>query len=299
METLEFHAPTLADVPRLHEVLSRWRYSQACDLTTPVIMMWQGYFGTEICFRRDTLFLRGRDEADLSLPAYQLPVGPLPLAEKLDILRGQGSHLRLTAVPEPVLPYITALFPGAIITEEAGWADYIYCITDLATLPGNKYKKKRAHVRRFMADNPGAGLVPITEANAPEVQAFLRALPEDPDMNEMARYERRAVERLLGSLAAFPMIEGMALTTPCHGIAAFALGHAAADTLMVPVEKMRHDIAGAGQAVNYLYAARMKELHPTLLYVNREEDAGDAGLRRAKQSYHPVRLIPKYTVRLP
>ena len=59
---------------------------------------------------------------------------------------------------------------------------------------------------------------------------------------------------------------------------------------------MRHDVAGAGETVNRFFAARMLERHPELLYINREDDAGDPGLRYAKESYHPIYKLKKYNV---
>ena len=57
---------------------------------------------------------------------------------------------------------------------------------------------------------------------------------------------------------------------------------------------MNHEVVGAGETVNKLFAAMMTERHPGLIYINREEDVGDPGLRHAKESYHPSELLDKY-----
>lgn len=69
------------------------------------------------------------------------------------------------------------------------------------------------------------------------------------------------------------------------------------DTLIIHIEKMDHEVAGAGETINKLFAAEMLHRHPQLRYINREDDAGDPGLRYAKESYHPLRLLRKFNVR--
>ncbi len=40
----------------------------------------------------------------------------------------------------------------------------------------------------------------------------------------------------------------------------------------------------------------MKEKYPEIRFINREDDAGDIGLRMAKESYHPIEILKKYNV---
>ena len=55
---------------------------------------------------------------------------------------------------------------------------------------------------------------------------------------------------------------------------------------------------GAGETINKLFAGMMTALHPELVYINREEDTGDPGLRRAKESYHPAMILRKYNAEI-
>ncbi len=74
------------------------------------------------------------------------------------------------------------------------------------------------------------------------------------------------------------------------------LGEVVGDTLYVHVEKMNHDVAGAGETINKLFAENMVSRYAGLRYINREEDMNDEGLRFAKESYHPVAILDKCNV---
>lgn len=92
------------------------------------------------------------------------------------------------------------------------------------------------------------------------------------------------------------VFEGGVLRDSAGRMAAFTIGEVIGDTLFVHIEKIDHAVAGAGETVNKMFAARMTGTHPEVRYINREEDVGDPGLRAAKQSYHPLMLLPKFNV---
>ena len=71
----------------------------------------------------------------------------------------------------------------------------------------------------------------------------------------------------------------------------FSIGDIKGDTLYVHIEKATRNTNGSYEAVNKAFASRMLELHPELVYVNREDDGGDEGLRQAKRSYHPIEVL--------
>jgi hypothetical protein len=62
---------------------------------------------------------------------------------------------------------------------------------------------------------------------------------------------------------------------------------------VIHFEKGDPDFKGVYQAINQLFLARAGEGYS---FVNREQDLGDPGLRKAKQSYHPVAYLKKYRV---
>lgn len=78
-------------------------------------------------------------------------------------------------------------------------------------------------------------------------------------------------------------------------IVAFTVGEPlSSDTYIVHIEKAFPEYKGSYQAINQLFAEYVQEKHPDLIYINREDDAGDEGLRKAKLSYQPVSMVEKY-----
>ena len=111
----------------------------------------------------------------------------------------------------------------------------------------------------------------------------------------MAEFEREQCMTVLRNFANYPF-EGAVLRDGNGDIVAFTAGETVGDTLILHIEKMRHDISGAGEAINKLFAERMLSAHPEIVYINREDDSGDPGLRYAKESYHPEFKLRKYNV---
>lgn len=157
--------------------------------------------------------------------------------------------------------------------------------------------KKRNHVNRFMADNPGWMFEPLSDANLPAVTHFFERQHLAADKSVTADFERLQVIEVLSHPQLFGFEGGVLYSAPDR-IAAFTMGETIGDTLYVHIEKMDHEVAGAGETINKLFAAHMLSLNPDLRFINREEDTGDLGLRRAKESYHPNALLRKFNVTL-
>lgn len=295
-----FRSFAIGEAPRVASTLAGCGMP-TCDFTVGGIYMWLRYFSYRRAFVRDTLFIEGVSGKDSSQRAFSVPVGGrLRLAEAVGVLRdycgNAGIPLRFSAVPECMVAPLQAL--GAKVTASLpSWADYIYDASALATLSGKKMAKKRNHVNAFKAANPGWTFEPLTPANAPAALDFLRSLDVGTGKGLMAETERLEVAGLLEDYARFPMMEGGVLSAPGCGIAAFTVGEVRDGILFVHVEKMRHDVRGAGETVNTLFARYIVERHG-VRYINREDDAGDPRLRRAKESYHPLRLLHKYEMLL-
>lgn len=298
---LQFREMTLADIPEVSRLLAMGR-SRTCDFTIGGIYMWIDFFKYRFCIVDDTLFMNGVTENHTDLPAFSLPVGKLPLADSLKLLEDYCAFneipLRFSAVPSDRLAEFTALRRWDIEPLD-DWSDYLYDIETLSTLSGKKMAKKRNHVNRFMADNPGAYLSPLTAADVDSlVEAYDGWLDADDDANtsETALQERQTTVDVLRHLAEYPF-EGAVLRLADGTPVAFTLGEIIGDTVFVHIEKMNHEVSGAGETINKMFASMIRDFHPQVLFANREEDCGDPGLRYAKESYHPYAKLTKFNLR--
>ncbi len=295
---LHFKPVTLEDIAPIRDILLRYTTPRTCDFSIGGIFMWIDYFDYTYCIFDDTLFIKGVTEDDVTRPAFSLPIGKMGLEESVALLSdycaGHRMELKFSAVSEEALPTLRSI--GAKSEEPLmDWSDYLYSAEALASLSGKKLSKKRNHVNRFMADNPDYRFEPLTPGMLPAVKEFFHATHLPLSKPALADIEREQVMHVLDNLHRYPF-EGAVLSTPADGIVAFTIGEIIRDTLHVHIEKMNHEIPGAGETVNKLFAEMMTIRHPELIYINRQEDVGDPGLRHAKESYHPLALLHKYNV---
>ena len=174
--------------------------------------------------------------------------------------------------------------------------DYIYDINDLCDLPGRKFHAKRNHIHRFKEACPDYRVVEITKENKSLVLEFAEKwYKEKLSTNPVSDFdmEQIALDRALKNYEALGM-EGILLMDK-DKVLGFTMGsRLSTDTFDIHFEKASDDIQGVYAAVNNLFANFLRDKCPTLLFLNREEDMGIEGLRRAKESYRPHHLIEKY-----
>ncbi len=173
--------------------------------------------------------------------------------------------------------------------------DYVYAAQELATLKGKKLQKKRNHFNKFRLLHPHYTTEPITEENTREVEIFLddwytnRAQIDDTSylMEQVALSKALRYRQELG-------MEGLVLRDKGR-ILGMTMGSALSeDTFDIHFEKALETVDGAYTAINREFAQYLTEKYPALLWLNREDDLGLPGLRKAKESYHPAFMIEKY-----
>lgn len=175
-------------------------------------------------------------------------------------------------------------------------SDYLYRGEDLRQLPGRKYHKKKNHINAFLREYAGRfeyrTLTPVSEERA-EIEAFLQEWnqghSDDMELHLFAEQkgiiEALAVGGLLGIRMGAVYIDGK--------MKAFSLGsyHPCLDMAIIHVEKADGSIRGL-----YPYMNQQFLLHefPAAALVNREDDMGLLGLKKAKESYYPCGRARKY-----
>ena len=231
---------------------------------------------------------------------YKFPLGE-HLKPTLDAIiadaRERGIPCRLTCLTARDKELLEQLYPGEFYFQpDRDSYDYVYSVESLAELKGKKLQRKRNHCNRFYILHHGCTTEPITEDNTPEVKTMLESwyaakLAADPTASFYL--EQAAISRALLHREALGM-EGLVLRYKGE-IIAMTMGSALSeDTFDIHFEKAVEGYDGAYAAINREFARHLWEKYPSLLWLNREDDMGIEGLRKAKLSYHPDRLIEKW-----
>ena len=296
---LHFKEITHKDMPLIWEFLIR-EPGRTTDFSYAGLFMWVDLFQYRYAIYRDTLFIKGVVENDRSIPAFSLPIGSLPLSESICILRDycrqEGIRTELSAVPEYAVSDLLSLRPERIEPLD-DWSDYLYDASMLAQLHGKKMMKKRNHVNHFIAENPDWQFLPLTSANAVEAQKFMNIYESEADETFMAREESLLSRKMIEMIAeGDPVMHGGVLYNRPGEICAITIGDVKGDTLFVHIEKATKKINGSYEMINKEFASHVLDVHPEVKFINREDDSGDEGLRKSKESYHPVTLLRKYNV---
>ena len=191
-------------------------------------------------------------------------------------------------------PYQSAelenLFPRSFeIAPNRDRFDYIYNISELISLSGRTLHKKKNHLNRFFKLYPNFCYERIDSANALEVLESYKLWFENGDKSEGLANEMLGIEASLRNFSALDM-KG-ALIRIDGKIAAFSLAEQInEDSVVIHIEKGNTFYEGIFQAINQQF---LKNDFAHLRFVNREEDLGIEGLRKAKMSYKPFRFIEK------
>jgi hypothetical protein len=188
---------------------------------------------------------------------------------------------------------LSTYFPSFTFIEDRDYFDYVYRASDLAELSGTKYGKIRNRLNKF-AKNFAYITEEISEKNINEVNEFLKrwCLWKDCGSNELLENERKAIIYLMSNYFDFNL-KGLALriSGTIQAIAVYEKMNT--ETVVIHFEKGSPDFDGIYKAINMETAQRVRHFVP---YINREEDLGIPGLRKAKLSYHPDHFIEIYNI---
>lgn len=206
-----------------------------------------------------------------------------------------GCELSMYPVTEKYRSQLIEWFPGDFfIKSDRDDFDYIYLREKLADLKGRKFHGKRNHIARFK-DEGDWSYEPITSGNLEECRRMHRdwiTFREDKWDAGVAE-ETDALHEAFDHYEEFGLVGG--LIRKAGEIVAFAIGEPLNDEIMVVhFEKAYPDMQGAYPMINQQFAINECE---NFKYINREEDTGDPGLRKAKLSYYPDILLKKYVAR--
>ena len=296
-----FKRPELSDRQWVNDLLSR-EGSRACEHNFASIYLWATAYPQKIARVGDRLLVEMLGGPGLS---HLFPMGSGPLAPALDTAKADaadhGAPLTLICLTAEQKTQLEEEFHGRFtFQEDRDGFDYLYTVDKLADLAGKKLHAKRNHINRFVENNPTWTYEEITPATLPEClemdkEWYRRSLQREGDAEErdlgdegialrtaMEHYEELGLEggliRVYGEVVAFTIGDRLS-----------------ADTYDVHFEKAYGELQGAYAMINREFARWVRARHPEVRYLNREDDMGVEGLRKAKQSYYPDLMVEKHT----
>lgn len=289
---LEFKVPEIEDKCWVDKCFS-CADSLNSEYTFGSVFIWKTPYRTQIAKYKDFFICRwGRGE-DIS---YSLPIGCGDFKDAVEAIINDAEQNNIKphiyGITENYKALLNEYFPDKFSFEyDDGFNDYIYEAEALANLSGKKYHGKRNHISVFKRTYPDWTYEEINESNIAEVvNLHTRWINERDDDDPDFSLEFEAVLTGLDNYKELGFKGGIIKVgrTPI----AYTFGEAINDECFVThFEKAPPEINGAYTIINQEFAKRL--FADGYKYINREEDLGIEGLRKAKQSYHPAIWLNK------
>lgn len=268
-----------------------------CEFTFGNNYLWAPFYEIRFAVVEDRLTFIS-DEADFSV---SFPQGDGPLKPTVEALsqyfEERGKPFKMHLVSPEQFQMLEELYPGKFnVVYNRDSADYVYETEKLAALSGKKLHGKRNHINKFKETYPDWSYENITPDNEGECMELakqwriLNGCDTNPEKSEEWCVTMNAIRyrETLGLKGGLIRAGGR--------VVAFSLGEPCGeDMFVVHIEKAYADVQGAYPMINQQFV-----LHEAMdyKYVNREEDTGSEGLRKAKLSYYPVFMMEKGLVTL-
>lgn len=205
-----------------------------------------------------------------------------------------GRKMKVYLADEEALAWLHLPEGQYRVWEETDLGDYLYDAKALRELSGRDFHKKKNHVNGFLRDYQGRFVYrPLDHTNAAEIWDFLMKWEEHKDGESHLAAEAQ------GICQALPHIESlqakMAGVYVDGRLEAFTIGsyNERMKMSIVHIEKANPEIRGLYAYINQQFQI---QAFPEAEVVNREDDMGLPGLRKAKESYHPIRMARKFNI---
>lgn len=282
----DFHTPCTQDIPWLKKALAQAQ-SPCCDYTVGNLLGWSSFFNEKIAKIEDCLVMN-IDANEL----FGFPQGS-NYKKALAAVISSYENPSFFLLTDNECEILEEMFPGKYnYYPSENHFDYVYRTEELATLKGRKYHSKRNHISYFeknfdwkyeeLSSDSLAECIKMNE------EWFRENEEKDPYGIDI---EHKVLNFALENYESLNFRGGLIRVD--GSIVAFTFGEKLNDnTFNTHFEKAYSTIRGAYPMINMLFA---RETISDFEFVNREDDAGSEGLRKAKLSYHPEFIVRKYT----
>jgi len=269
---------------------------RGCEYNFTNLILWGQQ---NIAFVGDCLIRLSYYDGNIS---YSFPIGQKDKKRAIEAIIKDSKERNISCnffgVYEEDKALLESLYPGKFQFKLSRDSfDYIYDINHLSDLGGRKYHAKRNHINRFKENYPDCTVEIMTKDNISLVKKMAAQWYKDKlSVNPTADYdmEQIALDRTFRLYDELSM-EGMLLMYKDTLLAFTIASKMSSNTMDVHFEKAKSGYENAYPVINNEFSKYLRDKHPEIMYLNREEDMGIEGLRKAKLSYNPHHLIEKFS----
>lgn len=276
---------------------------EACEYNFNTLYMWQHAYKTAYHIGDNFAVLVGEYEGEVFsiLPLAKKEDLPKVIDFVLDYFAQIEEKLYFRGITEEVVDYLKEEYGDRFeYIAERDLFDYVYDGEIMRTLKGRKNSKKRNHINYFLKEYEGRFEYRLLDEN--DFDACLKLVEEwTSNKEENGQVDEEMEEELIGIkklFNSFPVIKDKLKIAGIFidgKLEAFTMGeYLNPNMALIHIEKANPSIRGLYPYINQQFLVNE---FSDVEFVNREEDLGIEGLRKAKLSYHPVKFVEKYTVR--
>jgi hypothetical protein len=291
----QFKDLTLEDKPLCDQLFTHFP-PQISEFTFTNLFIWRSAYQIKISRLKNFLCLLSDQKEN---PFFFPPIGEGDMIEcyqgLLQYLLGKTTHPKIVRVPESAVQQMDWKTSGMKIELDRSQCDYVYRTQDLIELKGRKYHRKRNHIKQFQGKYVYQ-YIPLAPEWIPQCLQLetdwcdLRHCEASPGLLNESVAIKEAFTHFenLGVKGGAILINGK--------VEAFTFGEPLnPETVVIHIEKANPAYEGLYPTINQAF---LEHQWSGYIYVNREQDLGEEGLRKAKESYFPHHLVNKYVVML-
>jgi len=284
---LDFFKLRLANALEIKPLFTH-SYSRLCDYVFGTVLLWRDMWPVEFAVYDGMLFLRM--EISPGQKVYMLPIAD-DLDHALDILDNyQSGSKQFQNVPYGELEILKQRYTDISVEAIDIGGDYLYDAESMAALKGRKLHGQRNHLNYFER-TWAYRLEKITGSNVKDVKEFI----ERKAVSGSSALFREGNNKTLEALDNMDIYGFSSLVLYAEDkVIGFTLGTPVGDTLYVTIEQADRDYRGVYPKLASSFVSAHQDAG--VVYVNREDDIGDEGLRRSKMAWNPCQIVERFSV---
>lgn len=287
------HEVKLMHVPMLQSWLRRFP-RESCDYNVCNLLSWGSIYHNQYFAHKERLVLYNPQYGYVFFPVGEW-MEPEELQDLLRQMQKVNPNASLILIPDEYLAAKPQMEDVFELNIDRDWADYVYETQQMVELSGKKLGKKKNLISQFRRAFPEYKVMPLSASRRQTILQFTQKWKREREVEGIyLNTELKAIQNTLDMWEHLP-VDGIII---CHQerIVAYSIfSPQTEDMATVHFEKFDPFKKGSAQVINWETA---RYLQGKYKWLNREQDIGLPGLRQAKTSYMPDRLVNFITAKI-